>query len=115
MGNLSRQAAAAATCAALFSQKSHQLFKLRITGPAEQGSALPFLTYEASGHQRRKMMAERGGRNSQSFLNVTHGQSFRPGFHQFTVNSQSRHVSQFPESSRRILYVHAITKSIFPE
>ena len=115
MGNLSRQAAAAATCAALFSQKSHQLFKLRITGPAEQGSALPFLTYEASGHQRRKMMAERGGRNSQSFLNVTHGQSFRPGFHQFTVNSQSRHVSQFSESSRRILYVQAITKSIFPE
>jgi hypothetical protein len=24
-------------------------------------------------------------------------------------------VSQFPESSRSILYVHAITKSIFPE
>jgi len=109
------QAAAAATGATLFSQKSHQLLKLRIAGPAEQGAALPFLAYEASGHQRRKMMAERGGRNSQSFLDVTHGQSFRPGFHQFTVNSQSRHVSQFPESSRSILYVHAITKSIFPE
>jgi len=48
MSNRGRQAAAAASGAALFRQKGHQLLKLRIAGPAEQGTALPFLAYEAS-------------------------------------------------------------------
>lgn len=48
MSNRSRQAAAAASGAALFRQKGHQLLKLRIAGPAEQGTTLPFLAYEAS-------------------------------------------------------------------
>ena len=52
MGNLGRQAAATATGAALFSEKSHQLLKLRIARSAEQGTTLPFLAYESSGYQR---------------------------------------------------------------